>query len=215
MKYILCWILMTCTVVAAEELPRVLILGDTSYSEPSRSIAKELKGSVEVVWKNPGDSSSALAQFDTLIGSESWDVIYFNFGLADLHYKDPKTTAIRAMSKSAGGVRVTSPEQYSKNLTEFVKRLKTTNAKLIWASTTPIRDSKFDDLYDPGSEIEYNAIAEKIMEECDVKITDMHTYVLANIGENKVADPFSFHRVLPLHSTMVESIFRELKRPEA
>ena len=34
-----------------------------------------------------------------------------------------------------------APEQYEKNLRELVKRLKATGAKLVWASTTPIRHS--------------------------------------------------------------------------
>jgi hypothetical protein len=45
-----------------------------------------------------------------------WDLIYFNFGLGDLFYKDPRTREIRIMSKNAGGIGVTLPKQYEENL---------------------------------------------------------------------------------------------------
>jgi hypothetical protein len=57
------------------------------------------------------DSGTALAQIDALIGKAQWDIIYFNFGIGDLFYKDPSTREIRIMSKHGGGVRVSTPAQ--------------------------------------------------------------------------------------------------------
>jgi hypothetical protein len=195
---------------ADQPLPRALVLGGSIYSGPSASAARELKERVEVVWARPGDTSSALTRLDALLGDGQWDVIHFNFGLADLHYKDPNTKAIRAMSKQAGGVRVTSPEQYERNLRELVRRLQATGAKLIWASTTPITSSKFDPIYDPGSEIEYNAIAARVMAEHNVPINDMHAWVLANVKNKRDPSPFSFNRV-PIHAPIVKSILGALE----
>jgi hypothetical protein len=205
-------LLPVCVAAAAEEsVPRALILADSIYREPARSAANELKGRVDLVFpkERPGDTTTALTHLDQLLGEGTWQVIHFNFGFADLHYRDPSTNTIRAMSKLAGGIRVTSPEQYEKNLRELVTRLKATGARLIWASTTPIASSKYDNLYDPGSEIEYNAIAARVMAEHKVPINDMHAWVLANVKDKRDPSPFSFNRV-PIHPPMVDSILREL-----
>lgn len=87
---------------------------------------------------------------------------------------------------------MTPPDQYGKNLQELVTRLKATGAKLIWANTTPINASS--PLYDAGSEVEYNAIAARIMSANGVALNDMNafanTIVSATYGDplfNKIA----------------------------
>ena len=94
------------------------------------------------------------------------------------------------MSKSAGGVRVTSPEQYGKNLESLVRRLETTRAKLVWASTTPMLNvntfpSYRGNLFDAGSEIEYNRIAAAIMKRNRIPIVDMHAFVLSQFDRDE------------------------------
>lgn len=180
------------SVLGAEDLPKALILGDTIYNGLLGSLTGDLKGQVQVVCKHPGSTGEALGQLEQLLGKDKWAVIHFNFGLADLHYKDPNTKAIRLMSREAGGVRVTPPDQYGKNLQELVTRLKATGAKLIWANTTPINASS--PLYDAGSEVEYNAIAARIMSANGVALNDMNafanTIVSATYGDplfNKIA----------------------------
>lgn len=145
---------------------------------------------------------------DELLGDKKWDLIHFNFGLNDLMYKDPRTKAIRAMAKEAGGIRVSSPQQYEKKLRELVKQFKGTGAKLIWASTTPIK-TNYNGVLDAGSEIEYNKIAAKVMKENKVAINDMHAYVIANIKKSRNNSPYWFNRQ-PLHPPMVTMILREL-----
>jgi len=182
-------LLLGSNVLAADQLSRVLILGDNFYQGLTGSTATQLKGRAQVVWADPGDSSYALANLDVLLGKDKWDVIHFNLGLADLYYKDPSIKGIRAMSKSVGGVRVTSPELYQKNLIELVRRLKATGAKLIWASTVPSKTVN----YDPDSEIEYNTIASKVMSAQKVSENDMHAFAIACAKEKKVAqfqEPF-------------------------
>lgn len=70
--------------LAAEPLPRVLILGDNFYLNLTNSAVQEFKERAQVVHANPGDSSYALAHLDELLGKDKWSVIYFNFGIADL-----------------------------------------------------------------------------------------------------------------------------------
>ncbi len=194
-------------VLRAEDLPKALILGDTLYSGLSGLVTNELKGRVQVVYKHPGSTSAALAQLDQLLGQDKWAVIHFNFGLADLHYRDPGTTSVRLMSKEAGGVLVTPPDQYGKNLQEIVKRLKATGAKLIWANTAPIKTS--GPLYDAGSEVAYNEIAARIMTTNGVAINDMNSFATALAATTR-GDPSPFYSKIPLQPLIIRSILRAL-----
>lgn len=199
------------TALAEKTLPRVLIIGDSIYNEPSRMVAEELKGRVEIVWQydlSNLHSGAALEQIDKLLGENDWDLIHFNFGLADLMHKDPNTKSIRAMSKEAGGIRVSSPQVYEKNLRELVKRFQATGAKIVWASTTPIR-SDYNGVLEADSEIEYNRIAAEIMKENQIMINDMHAYINASEVAKKSNNPLSFNRH-PLHPPVIRTILAEL-----
>ena len=199
-------LLLLAGIANADELkPRVLFLGDVSYNEMSRTVAKETGNTIETTWKEAGSTSEALENLDQLLGDKPWDVIHFNFGFADLHYKDPRTRAVRAMSKFAGGVRVTSPELYEKNLAEIMQRLKATRAKLIWASTTPILKTPSEGLFDVGSEIEYNIIAAQVAQRHGVAINDLHTFVMDQIDPKRPPDMFNLKGV-DLHKPIIEAI---------
>ena len=200
-------------------LPRVLILGDSVYQQPAAEAAKELQGKVQVVYpaRKPGEvrnSATVLANLETLLGEEPWDVIVFNVGLGDLVHRAPGMKSFRVMAREAGGIRTTNPQQYEKNLRELVKQLQATGAKVVWASTTPIRHSS-SNVFELGTEVEYNAIAAKVMAQQKVPTCDMYTYVLSLIDMQRPAshgaDPFFFDRK-PLHPPIVRSILSELQR---
>jgi hypothetical protein len=203
-----------------EKLPQVLIIGDSIYQQPASETSKALKGRVNVVYgaMKPGEvcnTSTALEKLDEWLGEEKWDLIHFNFGLGDLVYRAPGMKSFRAYPKDAGGIRTTSPNDYEINLNELAKRLKATGAKLVWGSTTPIRHSTTD-VFEKGSEIEYNAIAKKVMTNHRVPVNDMYAHVLSLIDMTKPAghgaDPFHFDKK-PIHEPIVATILRELKLP--
>ena len=186
---ILALLLLPLCVAAQGELPKVLVLGDQVQRNLFSAVGKDLKDQVQIELPSvvANDTGTALNKIDELLGDTKWDVIYFNYGLGDLFYKDPKSTEIRAMSKYSGGMRVSSPEQYGKNLEQLAQRLKATGAKLIWASTTPMVTVNafpgyMGNMYDPNSEIEYNKIAASVMKRHGIPINDMHTFVLAQFG---------------------------------
>ena len=202
MVLILVLTFLSTTCIAQEKLPRVLILGDSIYQQPAREIEKELKGKAIVVFPRieQGEirnSHFALRDFDSLVGKEEWDVIHFNVGLGDLVHRAPNLKDFRVLPAKAGGVRATEPNQYRSNLEKLVERLQSTNAKLIWASTTPIRHSTTG-VFVKGAAVEYNRIAAKIMKSKNVAINDMHTHVKGLIDMNRPAahgaDPFHFDR---------------------
>jgi lysophospholipase L1-like esterase len=197
---------------AAEALPQVLVIGDSVQRSIASAAAGELKGRVKIVIPaaDPGDTETAIDRLDLLLGDTKWDLIHFNFGFADLRYIDPKTKSVRAMSRHAGGVRRTSPEQYEENLRKIVGRLKATGSKLIWATTTPLMGSKADSIFEPGSEVAYNAIALRIMKQERIPISDMHSWVTENIKKHN--DPF-FYKRTKVHEAVIETIENALKLP--
>ncbi len=153
-------------------LPRVLLLGDSismGYTLPVREI---LKGKANVVRPpvNCSSTGNALHHLDDWLGKGKWDVVHFNFGLHDA--KLPPE-----------GVRHSPPELYEKNLRELVKRLKTSGAKLIWATTTPVPNGgvisptrRFGDID------QYNAIARRVMEENGVSINDLNQAIAPQVA---------------------------------
>ena len=215
--------LATCLLVKTTQgqtqRPRVLILGDSIYQPIGRSLTSELKDKVEVVTPaiQPGEirnSSTALENIDQWVGTEKWDLIHFNFGLGDLIYRAPGMKSFRVMAKDAGGIRATKPQDYENNLRELVRRLKSTNATLVWSNTTPIRHSA-SNVFVKGSEIEYNAIAEKVMIEEKVAVNDMFEYAKSLMDMNKPAphgfDPFYFDKK-PLHASVAKIILKKLNK---
>ena len=199
-----------------KEKPRVLLLGGAIYNELSRGAAAELRDRVELVYPRYThdeviDTKTALAKLDQWLGEKEWDLIHFNFGLGDLVHRAPGVQQVHVLPRHAGGVRNTPPDVYQRNLEAIVTRLKATKAKLVWASTTPIRSSATD-IFEPGSAVEYNAIAAKVMKKHGVVINDMHPYARGLIDMNKPngnADPFHFDRK-PLHPPIVRVILAEL-----
>lgn len=211
-----------------KELPSVLVIGDTIYSQHCRGLASDLKGRAEVVmavWPAGVicNSTTALEHLDHLLGHfdrngkpvpedkrPTWDMIHINVGLGDLIHRVPDMKDFRVLPIHAGGVVATSPEQYGKNLDELIKRLKATGVKVVWASTTPIRHST-SNVFKKGSEIEYNAIAAKVMTKHRVPTNDMYAFVKHLINMDKPAshgaDPFSFEKK-PIHMPIVREVER-------
>jgi len=200
---------------ASEPLPRVLIIGDGVYQEPARAAAKELKGRVDVVFSSIAagevrNTETALKNLNALLGEGKWDLIHFNFGLGDLVYRAPGLKAFRVMTKNTGGVRAVDARRYGENLRQLVPKLKATGARLIWASTTPIRSSP-NGIFDQGSEKQYNEIAAAVMKVHQVPINDMYAYATSVMNMKRPAwfDPFTFDRK-PLHPPIVATIKRLL-----
>ncbi len=210
----------TRSALAEESIPRVLILGDSVYQQPAREAAKELKGRAEVVFAamGPGEvrnSTKAIEELPRLLGESKWDLIHFNFGLGDLVHCAPNMKSFRVMAREAGGVRATSRDQYKRNLDVLAKRLKATKAKLVWARTTPIRHSS-SNVFELGSEIQYNTIADEVMGDHQIPTNDMYEYVKNLIDMERPAshgaDPFFFDRK-PLHPPIVKAIVEQLELP--
>ena len=202
---------------ADEQLPRVLIIGDRVYQQPANEVKKELKAKVDVVYATLApdevrNSETLLQDLDRLLGDGPWDLIHFNVGLGDLVYRAPGMKSFRVLPRQVGGVRCTSVEQYEKNLRQLCDRLLATEARVVWASTTPIRHSSTN-VFELGSEITYNKAAKRVMAEKKVPVNDMYQSVRDLIDMDRPAshgaDPFFFDRK-PIHSPIVKIILTQL-----
>jgi acyl-CoA thioesterase-1 len=158
-------------------LPRVLLIGDSisiGYTVATRELLAG-KANVHRIPTNGGPTTNGLKNFDAWLGAGKWDVIHFNWGLHDLRQDD--------------GTHQVPIDKYAQNLGELVKRLKTTGAKLVWCSTTPVPPGAAK--RDPGDEVKYNAVAKKIMEANGVAIDDLHAF--AEPQGEKIQLPANVH----------------------
>jgi hypothetical protein len=217
MRLLLFFLLLSPASAQEQKIHQVLFLGDPVHQTIVQAAAKELTGKFAIHYPPvaANDSGTALARIDELIGDKPWDIIYFNFGIGDLFYKDPATREIRIMSKDGGGVRVSTPAQYEKNLDTLVQRLKSTKAKLIWGATTPMSvvhsfPSYRGNLFDANAEVEYNAIAARIMIKHKVPVLDHHTFIMAQFKPEDKHPPYDKYagemekRGHPLHVPLVD-----------
>jgi acyl-CoA thioesterase-1 len=129
---------------------------------------------------------------------EKWDIIHFNFGLHDASYRFAndldKDAAGNYASPINGGRPNVSVEQYETNLREIIPILRKTGAKLVFATTTPIPDSKAEK-YVQGSEVAYNAAALKVMQEEGIPINDLWTLAMPQLtSTNSSGEPFQTPR---------------------
>jgi acyl-CoA thioesterase-1 len=106
-------------------------------------------------------------------------VIHFNWGIHDLKFMPD-------------GKRQVEAEDYGKNLRALVTRMKTTGARLNWATTTPIPDGELNPPRTFGKVPEYNAIAKKVMKENGVAIDDLNAAIIPRIAGLQSAKDMHF-----------------------
>jgi acetyl esterase/lipase len=162
-------------------LPRVLLIGDSisiGYTLPVRKLLTG-KANVHRVPTNARHTGIGLKNIHKWLGDGNWDVIHFNWGLHDLCYRSRNARTPGRKDKVNGSLDLTFAE-YQQNLRKLVKILKTTDAKLIWASTTPVPDGEPGRI--KGDEIRYNKAAEKIMKENGVMINDLYARALPKLN---------------------------------
>lgn len=169
-------------------LPRVLVIGDSisiGYTVPVQQLLKD-KANVHRAPTNCGPTTRGLQQLDKWLGDKPWDVIHFNWGLHDLKYMGPNGKNL-ADPKAPTSKPQVAIDDYEKNLQKLVARLKKTNAKLIWCSTTPVPKGAKGRVV--GDSVKYNEVAAEVMQDNDVAIDDLYTFAKPKLKEiQKPAD---------------------------
>jgi lysophospholipase L1-like esterase len=142
------------------DLPRVALIGDSITRAYFSAVETNLKGKAYcariATSKAVGDPALA-AQIAMFLSEEKFDVVHFNIGMHGWDY---------------------SEEEYRQYLPELLAaaRKGAPGAKLVWASTTPVRKDK-----EPGpsnARVEArNRIAREFFEKQGIAIDDLHAAI--------------------------------------
>lgn len=180
------------------DLPNVLILGDSisiGYTPYVKRLLKEkanvfrptnAKGRPE----NCAGTVNGIKQIDRWLAANGgqWSVIHFNFGLHDLKRVNAKT---KKNSNNPDDPYQSNPELYKQQLTEIVKKLLATKAKLIFATTTPVPAGGVKPYRDVKDPEKYNLIAKEIMEEHNIEVNDLFAFADPKMKEIQI--PVNVH----------------------
>jgi hypothetical protein len=160
------------------KLPRVLLIGDSISIGYTAAVRQDLKGKVNLhrIPVNGGPTTRGLESIDTWLGNKKWDVIHFNWGLHDLRYSQDK--------------KQVSLDHYEKNLQSLVKRMKKTQAKLIWCATTPVPEGVSPTRKDEEV-LEYNQAAQRVMDQHDIPTNDLYAFAKKRL--KKIQRPKNVH----------------------
>ena len=145
------------------KLPRVLLIGDSITGGYGPKVADALKGKASVARlttsKSIGDPV-LLAEVALVLGQCRFDVVHFNNGLHGWGY---------------------SEEEYQKHFPELVATIRkhAPQAKLIWATITPIRQAgKLEVIAENTKRVEArNKIAEAIVAKEGIAVDDLYGLV--------------------------------------
>ena len=145
------------------KLPRVLLIGDSITGGYGPKVADELKGKASVARlttsKSLGDPA-LLAEVAMVLDQCPFDVVHFNNGLHGWGY---------------------SESEYEKAFPELLATLRkhAPKAKLVWATTTPMRQAgKLDVIAEGTKRVEArNGIAEKIVAKEGIAVDDLYGLV--------------------------------------
>ena len=192
-------ILLSCS-EPNQELPKILIIGDSISGGYFPFVQESLKGKAKVfqptyIDENGktkgccGGTTQGVKEMDFFLSNNKWDIIHFNFGLHDIKHIDPVTGK---NSKNLSHPHQASPEEYERNLIEIIKKLKRTGAKLIFATTTPYPDKLGKQMRSPGMPKIYNQVALKIMNNNQIKVNDLYSSVLPKISDLQIPNNVHF-----------------------
>lgn len=171
------------------ELPNIILLGDSVSLGYTKYVKEKLEGKVNFFrplnakggYVNCAGTTNTIKHIDDwLTLAPRWDLIHFNFGLHDLKHVDPVTGK---NSNKPEDPQQADLKAYKKNLTEIVKKLKATNAKLIFATTTSYPDKPAGPLRRSDQPEKYNKVALKIMKKYEVEVNDLHGLTLSRLAE--------------------------------
>ena len=173
-----------------ENLPKVLLIGDSISGGYHQLVAKALEGKAVVAKSSDNGESTAVGvkKIDGWLGDTKWDVIHFNWGVWDMYgwqYAEDDR----------------SPAMYAQRLDALVVRMKKTGAKLIWATTTPVPPNaeatmlkrwKKEVVISEDLERQYREAALQVMKKHGVQVNDLYTLLKPRRSEFQPVDNVHF-----------------------
>jgi len=173
------------------KLPRVLLIGDSILGGYMKQTIAALKGKAYVdAWTNPYNQSEHLNKkiLPEILNHGPYDVIHFNMGLHGWQ---------------EGRIKAGTFEPLTKGYVEVIKA-KFPNAKIIWASSTPVtvkdKPTELDPEINPVI-IEHNRMAAKIMAEMNVPVNDFYSLL---VDKRNLARGDRFHWTAPAYQMLAD-----------
>lgn len=178
------------------EKPKVLLLGDSISIGYTPTVKTLLADEAEVSRPMRNEKAAENCQYtaygvenlDRWLGDTKWSVIHFNFGLHDLKYIDdkfPRPPKVKerdqAIKKNPAARQLASVEEYAANLEKIVLRLKQTDARLLFCTTTPVPPDAGGRIADDS--IQYNKAALAVMKKHGVPVNDLHAFAQDRLAE--------------------------------
>lgn len=170
--------------------PKVLLIGDSisiGYTADVKTLLAE-KANVVRIKGNSQGTTNGVKKIEAWIGETDWDIIHFNFGLHDL--KRVKEAGTSKNSNDPNDPYQADLEAYRNNMRQIVEVLKRTDAKLIFATTTPF-PSGVKPYRDPADVARYNDAAIEIMNENEIPVNDLCTAIKDRLDE--LQQPINVH----------------------
>jgi acyl-CoA thioesterase-1 len=195
----------------SNNLPRVLLVGDSISSAYLQPVAKALAGKAVVAKSSDNGESTAVGviKIDGWLGDTKWDVIHFNWGVWDMYGW-----------QYAADDR--SPAAYAQRLETLVVRMKKTGAKLIWATTTPVPPKpeatmlkrwKKEVVISPDLERQYQDAALQVMKKHEVQVDDLYSLLKPRQSELQAEDNVHFSQAAShlMGKQVADCILKNLK----
>ena len=154
--------------VKNQNLPRVLLIGDSILNGYLATVVHELDGKANVdAWVNPYHQASEglHEKLAGILAGKKYAVIHFNMGLH-------------------GWAKGRIPDgQFIPLTTKLVETLRTNapKARLIWASSTPVTIKGHPTALDPAINpiiVNHNAMAAQVMTDAKIPINDLYTLMV-------------------------------------
>ena len=89
----------------------------------------------------------------------------------DLCYRHPNSK-VQGNRDKINGIQTFSVEEYEKNLTELVLKLKKTNARLIFVTTSYVPKGEAGRFV--GDDLKFNELAKKVMKKNNIRVNDIN-----------------------------------------
>jgi hypothetical protein len=158
------WVTLTIPSADSTNLPRVLLLGDSITSNYYDSVCRHLQGKAYVVRLATSffvTDPMLLHQVRSVLAAMKFDVIQFNNGIHGMSHTD---------------------EEYSHGLVVLLRTIRDAapEAKLIWASSTPLSESNHLDQprHDMPRVKERNRIALDLMTKENIPVDDLYALMM-------------------------------------
>ncbi len=177
--------------------PRVLLIGDSILNGYRQQVIKELTGEAYVdCWVNPYHQSTHVNKLlGEVLEHGPYDVVHFNMGLHGWQEGRIKEGTFKPLTRA---------------YVEVIQE-KLPEAKLIWASSTPVTEKgnpkELDSEIDPVI-VEHNRLAAEVMKDMHVPVSDFYALL---VDQRELARGDRFHWTAPAYKILADQTVQSIR----